>query len=267
MMREELRRAFWNYGFLIAVGFGVLAFAQGLSDYLSPKLTEEVVLQLPPFWNNSYEAFIWAQLGVFGLIAPLMAALPFSDSYLIDKTSGFLRSLLSRMSYKKYLLTKYFSTALSGGFALALPMVVFFIFTNVAFQRGLNTNIYEQRVITTPEALGPFGVLYQHNPDLYILLLIGLGFVFGAVYAIMGLALSVFVNNRYVVLATPFVLYMLAHFLLSVIGMPLWSPLSALVPHWLIGIKWIHIGTSLGGIFLVSSLTFFLGTLQKEVRA
>ncbi len=40
-----------------------------------------------------------------------------------------------------------------------------------------------------------------------------------------------------------------------------------LVPHWLIGITWIHIGISLGGIFLASSMGFFLGSHVKEVRA
>lgn len=138
---------------------------------------------------------------------------------------------------------------------------------NIVFPRGININPYELRIISTPEALGPFGYFYQNNPDLYIFLLIGLGCIFGMVYAILGLSLSMFIENRYVVLATPFVLFMITHYLLALFRQPAWSPLSALVPHWLIGITWIHIGISLGGIFLASSMGFFLGSHVKEVRA
>jgi hypothetical protein len=268
MFQEETKRAVWNIGFLVAVAIGILAFFQGLSDYVAgPLMTAEYISRLPAFYNNCYDAFIWAQRGLIGLIAPLIAVLPFSDSYLLDRSSGFLRSLLSRVSYKRYLFTKYCAAALSGGIALELPMILFFLVTNIAFPRGLNSNVLEQRILSSPAALGPFGNLYQSNPDLYIFSLIGLGFLFGAVYAILGLAISVFVENRYVVLATPFVLYIIAHYLLSLFNVPAWSPVSAFVPHWLIGVTWIHIGVSLGGIFLISSLTFYLGALQKEVRA
>lgn len=268
MFREEFKRAFINYGFLAAVVVGLLALSQGLSDYLSgPPMTSEYLSKLPLFYNNSYDAFIWSQRGIIGLLGPILAVLPFSDSYLNDRTSGFLRNILSRSSYKEYLFAKYCSTGLSGGFAIAIPMTIFFLVMNIVFPRGINTNPYELRIISTPEALGPFGYFYQNNPDLYIFLLIGLGCIFGMVYAILGLSLSMFIENRYVVLATPFVLFMITHYLLALFRQPAWSPLSALVPHWLIGIKWIHIGISLGGIFLASSIGFFLGSHVKEVRA
>ncbi|MCB2178577.1 hypothetical protein KQH61_04095 [bacterium] len=269
MFGIEIKRGIVNQKFLISAAVGFLLLWLGLSDYWLISDAPEYLSRLPAFYNNAHDAFIWAQnTGYWSMLAPLLAVIPYSDSYFNDMHSGFLRSLLMRVSYTKYLLIKYFSTALSGGLALALPLLIFYIYTNIMFSRGFNEDMYNRRLGTNPASFGPFGNMYQIHPDGYIFTLIGIGFLFGATFSIFGLMISLFTKNRYVPLATPFVVFIMVHFFTALFGIPAWSPLSSLTPHWLAdGITWIHLVVNLGSIFLLSSLVFFIGTLKKTVRA
>ena len=266
MLREEINRAFLSRSFLFAVALGLLSLAPGLADYMSgPPRDPEYLARLPPFYNNAYDAVIWAQSSLIGLIGPLIAVLPFADSFAHDRVLGYLRFVLSRTTYRRYLSGKYVASFLSGGLAVSLPMLLCFMFSVLILPRGLNLNPFEARVQPS-EALGPFGALYNSTPDLYILSLIALSFLFGATYAIFGLSLSALTDNRYIVLATPFVLYNVAHYGLSVLGIPAWSPLSTLVPHWLTNVTWLHVITNLGGVFLISTVLYFVMAHKVKSR-
>jgi hypothetical protein len=260
MLREEINRAFISRPFILAVVLGILALAQGLADYMSGPSwwgDAEYLARLPQNYNNAYDAVIWAQSGLIGLIGPLIAVLPFADSFAHDRVLGYLRFVLTRTTYRRYLAGKYFASFLSGGFAVSIPMSLCFLFSVIILPRGLNPDPFQAR-IQPSEALGPFGTLYDSAPDLYILSLIALSFIFGATYAIFGLSLSTLTENRYVVLATPFVLYNVIHYGLAILGIPAWSPVSTLVPHWLKNITWVQVITSLGGVFSISTALYFV---------
>lgn len=266
MLREEINRAFLSRSFLFAVFLGLLSLAYGYADYMSGPSDPEYLARLPPFYNNAYDAVIWAQKGLIGLIVPLIAVLPFADSFAHDRLLGYLRFVLSRTNYRCYLSAKYAISFLSGGLAVSLPMLLYFAFTNLVLPRGLNPDPFEQRVLSMPEALGPFGALYKSAPDQYIFSLIALSFLFGATYAIFGLSLSALTDNRYIVLATPFVLYNVVHYGLAILGIPAWSPVSAFVPHWLNHIAWLNVLTNLGGLFLISTALYFVMAHKVKSR-
>ncbi|MDD5369614.1 MAG: hypothetical protein PHQ40_11040 [Anaerolineaceae bacterium] len=259
MFQEELYRVLHSKSFFIAILIGLLFFAQGFSDYLGgPPLTQEYLSRLPANYYNAYDAFIWSERGLIGLLGPLLAVLPFSDTPALDRLTGYMRSVLLRTTGINYFFSKYLVALISGGAAISLSMIIFFSFTNIVLPRGINMVEVQERIISTPDALGPFGTLYKTKPDLYILSLIGFGFVFGAVYAIFGLSVSAYIDNRYIALASPFVFYIIVHYILSLLDLPSWSPISALVPHWYIGISWINILLSLLIIFPLSSFFYFV---------
>jgi hypothetical protein len=268
MLREEINRAFNNRSFFLAVVLGVLALTQGLADYMSGPSwwgDAEYLARLPPYYNNAYDAVIWAQSGLIGLIAPLIAVLPFADTFAYDRVLGYLRFVLSRTTYRRYLTAKYIVSFLSGGFAVSIPMSLCFLFSVIILPRGLNPDPFQAR-IQPSGALGPFGTLYDSAPDLYILSLIALSFLFGATYAIFGLSLSTLTDNRYIILATPFVLYNVVHYGLAILGIPAWSPVSAFVPHWLNHIAWLNVLTNLGGVFLISTVLYFIMAHKVKSR-
>ena len=268
MFREEIVRAFKNRSFVFALSLGLLALAQGSIDYIFPLEfnSPEYLKLVPPFYNNAYDAVIWSQNGIFSLIIPLIAVLPFSDSLTQDRVSGYLRFVLSRVSFRQYFFSKILACSLAGGLSVSLPILFFFGFTNLFFPRGINLDEYTIRLLTIPEALGPFGYTYRDQPDLYILSLVLLGFIGGAAYAVLGLSISATTDNRYIVLATPFPSYILAHFVTAMLLIPKWSPLSALIPHWYIGVQWQHIGLSLAIVVVTSMFLFLISDFGRRDR-
>lgn len=268
MFHEEIIRAFKNRSFTLALVLGFFALGQGGSDYIFPlKFNSPEYLKLvPPFYNNVYDAVIWSQTGIFSLITPLIAVLPFSDSLAQDRVSGYLRFILSRTSFRRYFFSKIVACMLVGGLSVSLPILFFFGFMHLFFPRGINIDEHTARLITSPVALGPFGFTYHSQPDIYILSLVFLGFIGGAVYAILGLSISAITDNRYIALATPFPAYILAHFITAILLIPKWSPLSAFVPHWYIGIQWQHIGLSVIIASVVSIFLFSVSSLINKDR-
>jgi len=262
MFRADLYRALLNRTLLLALALGVCSLAYWLTDYDSG-------LDIPgdhPFNTNAYDAVLWAERGPFALIVPLLAVIPFADSYVLDRTQGYLRHILVRCSYKRYLASKFLVNLLAGGFAVALPILFLFIFTNIIYPRGL-LPIEQSRAVVGGIPDGPLGFLYRTAPDLYILFLIALGFIFGATYATLGLAISFVAPNRYVVLATPFLLYHVANFVLAVLGLEVWSPPVTLIPDGVKSTSWLTVFGELGGIFVFSSVIILLLARRDRVNA
>lgn len=262
MTRHNLFRALCNKNFALACVFGLIALAHGLADY-EPGISLRVA-HLPPFYINAYDAFIWAHNGIISIIAPLIATLPFVDSLALDRSSGYLRFILLRTSRRNYLLSKMFACAVAGGLAITLPFVVMYGYTSLSLPRGLPSP-EQSRIVSDARALGPFGALYREAPDAYIWSLLGLIFIFGMTYATFGLSLSALTENRYIILSTPFLMCNVLHFILSVLGLPQWSPGVAFVPHWIDNVGWIHIISSLS-LVLLSSL-ILIGRMSHLLRS
>ena len=66
--------------------------------------------------------------GDFPFILPLVAVLPFADSLAVDQSEGYLRYLVVRTNYRKYLAAKFLANALvtaaAHPFATDLPVPV-----------------------------------------------------------------------------------------------------------------------------------------------
>lgn len=259
MLRAELYRAFWNRAFVLAMVVGTLMLAYWLTSYCS-------IGPLPgdhPFVCNAYDAEIWALEGPIGLVAPLLATLTFVDSLVIDRISGYLRHVLLRSSYRRYFLTKFSANLLVGGAALAIPLLLVFAYTNLIYPRGI-LPIEQSRIIPGGYPHGPFSTIYRTAPDLYILLRIGLSFIFGAVYATVGLMFASFINNRYVVQALPFLLYNVANFVIAVLGFSAWRPPITLTPELNTLSSSFTVFGELGAIFVASLAC--LGVLARKER-
>ncbi len=64
-------------------------------------------------------------VGTFSYLMPLVAALPFSGSFLEDRNTGYIRLQLQRVTPKRYLTVRFFTVTLSGAVATAMGMLVF----------------------------------------------------------------------------------------------------------------------------------------------
>jgi len=149
-------------------------------------------------------------------------------------------------------LLNFFANLLAGGICIAIPLLIMYGGINIFYPRGFPpmTPPGEGRISRIPYTLpGPMAYLYRTKTDLYVFFLIGLSFIFGAVYASLGLALSLFFHNRYVVLATPFILYEVGSFIMNIVGKSEWSPVMTLIPFHHKRTSWLTVFGGLGVIF------------------
>lgn len=109
ILSEELLRAFRNPRFIIIILLALASFVIG--SYRSP---------LPTFSPDTVphpvnRLILNLNYGEFGFLAALLATLPFADSFLTDRDQGFLRLIVMRTPYARYLTAKFLTVALSGG--------------------------------------------------------------------------------------------------------------------------------------------------------
>lgn len=136
----------------------------------------------------------------FAAIFPVMA---YSTAFCEERSSGYLRMILSRMSIRRFAWTRICTVALSGGIMLAIPFSTVSVIAYAGGAHGLPAGSDEGLFYGTKmiEYIVRYG-------DWYILVgKVLLGFLFGAMWALVGLAFSVWIPNRYVGLIGPFVLY------------------------------------------------------------
>jgi hypothetical protein len=205
ILKEELNRAFRNPRFLIVIVLALAIF--GIGAYRSPFLfggqAMHPVNRL--LLNLSY--------GEFGFLAALLATLPFADSFLDDLNQGFLRQIVQRVPYRKYKTAKIMVVALAGGLSLVLAMLVVFSAGLVGATDWESRAYFSGYANPLTEPFGPLGSLYTANPIFYLFYLLASAFGFGATQALMGLAFSTIIQNRYVVLAMPLVIVQILDFL------------------------------------------------------
>lgn len=227
IFKAELDRAFINTRFLIVLVLAGACFAWGYRDAAGWFRSAE---------NNAFDVWLFLHYrSHYQWLAPIAAALPFVDSLLIDRSQGFLRSVLVRARYRHYVSAKAIANLLAGAAAVAGPLLAAYLVANLVYPRSLPDPSAFFKIWGTElgQPRGLLAGLYAQQPDLYILALVALAACFGAIYASFGLAVSAVIPNRYVALASPFLLYMAADFV-SVrarrLG-PLWSPERSLIPY------------------------------------
>ena len=150
-------------------------------------------------WYGIYTDSFYPQL------IALIAAFPFADSLVIDRKQGYLGQVLARTSYRKYLRSKAIVNALVGGLAAILPLVLMYLITSIFTTAPLNHPSVDAMALRP--ATGFLREIYFNNPDGFIWMILGLVFVVGAAFASLGLAASLLINNRFVALGAPLILF------------------------------------------------------------
>ncbi len=148
----------------------------------------------------------------FSPYAAIFCVLPFADSFCDDYISGYGRFITLRCGKKKYSVCRCFSVALSGGIVIStiMAMTIALCFLLAGQQETtdsmsfLSSSVWYKLGIVSPESVGIMCMLH-----------IAVAFLFGALWALVGLSVSVIVPNQYVTLAAPFVLYQFLWFVLN----------------------------------------------------
>lgn len=189
---QDLKRSFLNRGFF--AGLFVVTWILVSAAFHAPL-------------DRSRSAYfiiveVFAASG-FTPFAAIFPGLAYASVFCEEYSSGYIKMIYSRMLPRKFALTRIVTVALSGGTMLAIP---FIIVLGIAYCFGI-----PGIPAGTDDGFmaGTALVFYiESYGEWYIFLWkVILGFLFGCIWALAGLAFAVWIPNKYVALIAPFVLY------------------------------------------------------------
>ena len=172
---------------------GILAAAtilllSSVQDVLQAFRSEELLE------NGFHHTFIMNALtsDAMTLALPIIAALPFTSSFIDDIKSGFVKEYLPRTTKSGYLLGKILGSLISGGLAVSLGVLLSYIIAALVFS-------------PMEAAVEPGAVSQPYFEELMGKVL--LFFCSGAFWSLVGLTFATLTSSKYMAYASPFVLY------------------------------------------------------------
>ena len=189
---QDLKRSFLNRGFF--AGLFVVTCILVSAAFHAPlnRSRSSYFIMMEVFAASGFTPF-----------AAIFPGLAYASVFCEEYSSGYLKMMYSRMLPTKFGLIRMVTVALSGGTMLAIPFIIVFGIAYYCGIPGIPTGSDEGLMAGT--AL----VFYIENyGEWYIFLWkVILGFLFGCIWALAGLAFAVWLPNKYVALIAPFVLY------------------------------------------------------------
>ncbi|MCM1181529.1 MAG: hypothetical protein NC347_14845 [Clostridium sp.] len=190
---QDLRRSFLNPGFFIGTAaISVLLFVALIAGAPLDRSRSSYYILFNVFGASGF--------GPFAAVFPVLA---YATGFCEEYQSGYYRMIFSRMTPFRFGKVRIITVALSGGVMFAVPIafvcIAAFAFGIPGIPKGSDEGMLQGMVMLT---------YIKKYGDWYIV--VGktvLGFLFGCVWALVGLAFAVWIPNRYVALIAPFVLY------------------------------------------------------------
>lgn len=224
LLRLELKKALKNRFFVLSVSimtlFAVLSAVymyQNNSAVLygivgerfaeNGKLIDNPMLSLLGFYN----AWVGGEnlslaYSVFYTLLPVAAALPYAWSFFLERKTGYLKNIATRVHKTRYITAKMLATFLSGTLTALIPLLVNVVLVSATlpvFQPEVNYVVY------THIGFGDLWAdLYYTAPLLYLTLFVLLTALFCGLFALLSFAVSFYIHNRVALLFTPFLLFL-----------------------------------------------------------
>ncbi len=204
--QADLMRAFSSWRFYFSILAGFLFFSRQLFMRYShwQFLTPMEMLSIP------------LAISDFTPFAVVFCAFPFSDSFCHDYSTKYLFFISSRIDIRRYARCRCAAVAACGGVVMASIII---LTINICVIGAGKSETVESLLFLQGTIWGKMGVLYVCGGVFHYLGRVFLAFLFGAVWALAALTISVFVTNPYVTVLSPFVVYQVLWFLLE--GLPI----------------------------------------------
>ena len=186
---SALHQAVFSRSFLVGfIGAIAIIAVSSIQQILEAFRAEELLM------IGFHDTFIANALVSDGmtLALPILAALPFTASFVDDVKSGYIKAYLPRTSRMSYLTGRCVACAVSGGLVLALGILAAYVIAALVFLP------MEAPLPEDAEAPAFFAALMGN---------VLLFFCSGAFWSMIGLTFATLTNSKYMANASPFVLY------------------------------------------------------------
>jgi hypothetical protein len=209
-LRVDLRRAFFSYGFLLAVVGMCAALFSGASteDHAITHGTDVLYL------------YMVANAQGFSTLSMIFATLPFATSFCTDWNNQFIRPTVIRTNIKTYGISKVFTTALAGGSAVALGEVLFILLLRLYVPLVDRQSDVLAGIVSNDRVYG--SLLSSGNFTAYFASQILIIFFGAAFFAVLALWISTYLTNVFVTLASPVLSFYFITDFTREFGLPPW---------------------------------------------
>lgn len=201
--KSEFKRAFFSKNTLISI---IIVFICLIIPYLS-----EIKIPYPNEDGINFFIRIGAFLSIsfLPLLAPLVACIPFSNSYILDKESGVINYIYAKIDSKKYFTIKIIVNGLVSGLIFLIPQLIMLLF--LILFHGMNSS--------SIEIVGAFSTIYYSSKSVYAIILIFVEFIFGFIFSTLALGISALTENKYLTIIIPFIYVMISGTVFEIIGL------------------------------------------------
>lgn len=165
------------------------------------------------------------EIFLYYMVLPILATIPFADSYFTDKKSGYIKNVLIRAKKKDYYISKYIATFISGGLAVVIPLIISLLITSMILPTMLPEVAYGG---VFPTSI--WSKLFYTNPYIYVLGYLIIDFIFSGLIATIALSISLIAEYRFAVLTAPFLIYVFIYSLGISLGIISSQPFFFLQP-------------------------------------
>lgn len=199
-LSTELKRRVFSLSFAVSVMIVTLAFFMGgIGDSVFE--TENIGhLDVLYFWD------IALHIGYFTPICVLCCTALNCATFLNDYRPNYYRSAVVRSGQRNYLISKFISCVITGGLTLCLGMVLFVLILSARLPL-VNEDGFKEMYVLSADKWFVGGFLKNGCDVGFFAAGAFLGFLFGALWAAVGICASAFIDDKYVASFSPYVIW------------------------------------------------------------
>lgn len=223
LLSRELKRALTSPGMIISVVVGLaisiaytwmvqLQMVEMNRQWVNGELLYELMCPKSAEVYNMLQDITNAQPFIFYMLLPVLAVLPFGASLSQDKKSGYLVQLRQRCSSASCMRAKYFATFLSGGIAVIIPLIVSILCAYMLLPSILPDATMPMNSLNASVFLNAW---FYRFPAVYFATYGLITFAVAGCYACVGLLMSTFLNNYFVICSFGFFVQLFINTVLS----------------------------------------------------
>lgn len=202
LLLSDLSMAILSKKFLLASSLVVFFYILGTIDSIAECI--QYGSEITVFDMHSMATF-----STFSILNYVLCAIPYANSFSNDYQSNYFRSVIMRSSKRGYAVSKVIATAISGSLCLIIGELVYMLICSFFGGAVSVTELSELNTGSTEafSNIANFDMLLNSNYiGYFVLLAIHRGLI-GSFLSLIGLGVSLKIQNVFVIISSPMLIY------------------------------------------------------------